>query len=39
MRWSWSYLVLAVAVGACSDGEESSTVAPAGSEASRQRTQ
>ena len=34
MRWSWSYLVLAVAVGACSDGEESSTVAPAGSEAS-----
>ena len=32
MRWSWLYLVLAVLLGACS--EETSTVAPAGSEAS-----
>ena len=33
MRWSWLYLVLAVVVGACSDTGESSTVAPAGSDA------
>ena len=34
MRWSWLHLVLAVVVGACSDTGGSSTVAPAGSNAS-----
>ncbi len=33
-RWSWLYVVLGVVVGACSNTEESSTVAPASSDAS-----